>query len=45
MTKAHCQHCGHDWNYTGVSEKPYISCPACLYKVPNPDFKNPKGDD
>lgn len=33
MTKLTCQHCGHDWDYTGNSNY-YATCPTCHYKVP-----------
>jgi hypothetical protein len=34
MPTLQCQHCDHDWTYTG--EKPegaYTNCPHCYYKV------------
>jgi hypothetical protein len=37
--------CGNTWEYTGDSKARYIHCSICQKLLPNPNFKNPKGDD
>lgn len=37
MVEVRCDRCGHKWNTE--SELMFVTCPSCLKKVKNPNFK------
>jgi len=37
MTELRCQHCEHEWDYSGSGL--YATCPHCYYKVKVEDHR------